>query len=196
MAKADVLQLVADLSNSLANQTVAGEFYDDVVLEMGMKPNESMVAASLVQVTGGTAQYSYPTSALRLLNVYFDTTVLQISDVNEAAAYDKQWRTTRGEPLAWLVENESRRTVTLVPVPKRTGSTVGASTPFSATFPEGNLTTIYTETRTDVHPWEELYVALVVLERELSRDSDHTDLQLAEAFGKLAEGFQPILELS
>lgn len=195
MAKADVLQLVADLTNSLANQTVASELYDDVVTEMGMKPNESMTGAGLIQVTAGTAQYSYPTTALRLLSLHYDTVALQPGDTNEAAVYDKQWRTTRGDPLTWVVERESRRTFTLVPVPQRTGATVGASTPFSATFPEGNVTAIYTETRTDVHPWEELYVAFIVTAQELARDSDHTDLQLSEALAKLAEGIKPILEL-
>ncbi len=195
MAKADVLQLVADLTDGLADQTVAGETYDDVVVELGMKPNESMTGAQYVATTSGTSQYSYPTTTLRLLGLMHDAKTLQISDINEAQAYDKQWRTTRGEPLAWLIEQESRRTFTLVPVPNRTGATVGVATPFT-TFPEGNVTAIYTENRTDVHPWEELYVALVVAERELSRDSDHTDLQLAEALGKLAEGLKPILELS
>lgn len=194
MAKADVLQLVADLTDSLANQTVAGELYDDVVYEMGMRPNESLTGASYVATTQGTSQYSYPTSALRLLGLMHDAKTLQISDIGEAQSYDRQWRTTRGEPLAWLVEQESRRTFTLVPVPNYTGSTVGVATPFT-TFPAGNVTAIYTETRTDVHPWEELYVALVVAARELARDSDHTDLQLSEALSKLAEGLKPILDL-
>lgn len=195
MAKADVLQLVADLTDSLANQTVAGELYDDAVIALGMMPNETMTGAAYVQVTSGTSQYTYPTTALRLLGIMHDAKTLQISDINEAQAYDKQWRTNRGEPLAWLIEHESRRTVTLVPVPNRTGATVGAATPFT-TFPEGNITALYTENRTDVHPWEELYIALVVAARELARDSDHTDLQLSEAFDKLAEGLKPLLELN
>lgn len=192
MAKADVLQLVADLSDSLADQTACSSTYDDLVYQLALSKNESLTNASFVQSTAGTAQYSYPTTAIRILGVLFDTNHLEPSDVMEAQAYDAEWRANRGDPRVWLLEQESRRTFTLVPVPNMTGATVGVTTPFTG-FPEGNSLVLYNEFRANVHAWEELVMALEILVQEFSRDSDHTDAEFAKACAELSKGFKALI---
>lgn len=193
MARADVTQLVTDMSNGLATAAAVSNFYDDIVFEMGLSKDESLTNAALVPATAGTATYTYPPSALRLLGVLYDARYLQPSDVKEAEAFDKQWRTNRGEPNVWLVEQEKRREFTLVPVPRRNGTAVGSRTPFLTDFPEGNITAIFTENRTDVHSYEELTVALEICAREFARDSDHTDLAFADACRKVSQAFKILI---
>lgn len=187
MAKADVLQLVADLSAGLADQTASGRFYDDIVFEMGLGRSISMTGAAFIKATKSTGQVSFPPTSIRPLLMFYDDTCMHPSDIKEAEAYDKQWRTTLGDPRVWLVEQETNRTISVVPVPRRSGATVGLSTPFSAAFPEGNFLAVYTENRADVHAFEELTTALQVMIREFARESDHTDHTVVQFCTALSE---------
>lgn len=180
MAKADVLQLVSDLSAGLADQTAASAFYNDVVYEMGLGRSVSLTGAAFVQATKSAGQYSFPVTAVRPLLLFYDETSMHPSDTKEAEAYDKEWRATLGEPRVWLVEHETNRVFTVLPVPRRSGAAVGATTPFGAALPEANFLVVYTENRADVHAFEELIVALQVLGREFDRESDHTDHTAAQ----------------
>lgn len=193
MAKADVLQLVADLSASLADQTAASKYHSDIVFEQGLGRNISLTGAAFIQVSADTAEYTYPTTTIRPLLLFYDDTTMHPSDIKEAEAYDKQWRTTLGEPRVFLIEHEPERTLDVIPVPKRAGATVGVATPFGTTFPEANLLMIYSENRTDVHAYEELVVALQILAREMDRESNHTDHEHAAAATMLAALFQAML---
>jgi hypothetical protein len=192
MAKADVLQLVADLSASTADQVASGRFHGDIVYEMGLGKSVSLVGAAFVQVSGGTSEYTFPATTIYPLLLFYDDTVLTPSMVKEAEAYDKQWRTTLGEPRTWLDEHETLRTFDLVPTPRRDGAAVGVTTPFTG-FPEGNVLMIYSENRTDVHAFEELIMALLILAREFDRESDHTDHDAAQYCVQLGALYQAML---
>lgn len=193
MPKADVLQLVADLSDGLADQTASSAFYDDIINQMGLAPAESLVNAAYISVVANQATYAYPLNAIRILALLFDTVYLTPSNIREAEAYDKNWRSQRGEPRTWLVEQESRRGVTVVPVPPKNGANLVQQTPFDNGHPEGNLMAIFSEDRLDVHPFEELMMALMVLVREFTRDSDHTDHQFAELCKQVSTFFQMLI---
>ena len=188
MPKADVLTLVSTLSDSVADTTQITNYYNDVVFEMaqGVFPGPSLTGAAFVEVVAGTANYAFPVDAVRVLLLNYDTTDLPKEGERGATLFNKDWRADQGRPAAFIVTDENRRTVSLVPVPDTDGQAVGVLTPFSATFPAENLTFIYTEERDDVHLDEELPLALEILAREFARDSNHHDAQASDFAKKLA----------
>ena len=189
MAKADVLALVSTLSDSTSSATQVSNYYDDVVHEMSagaILPDASLTDAAFVAVTEGTGVYTFPTALVRLLSVHYDSRDLLRETRRGAELYDADWRATRDRPTAYVLNDEDLRTLSLVPVPDTTGQAIGILTPFSSSFPAENLTFIYTEERDDVHLDEELPVTLEILGREMARDSNHHDAQMAEVAKKLA----------
>lgn len=189
MAKADVLQLVADFSNSRADQTQAGDYYDQIIDEMGRGNVESLVNASLQAVTAGDGSYTFPTATIMPLAIIYDDKQLMRLGEMEVEAADALWRETQGTPIGYVVEDEDTRTIQLYPTPINSGDTIGASTPFVLPHPQGNLTYIFTERRATAHAWEELWLALEILAREFARDSDHQDIH----FSKTCRGLALIL---
>ncbi len=191
MAKADVLALVDLLagtrsdSESLATATTRSAYYDEAVSEHGLI-REGAMDAEFVAVTNGTATYTFPTDAVRVLAWIFDATTLRPTNRRALEAYDSEWRTRRGTPQSFTMQDEDARTVRLVPVPDAAGQAISTSTPFADVFPDGNLTAIYTDGGDDHPVWDELWLALDVLSREFARDSDHIDTEFATAAGQLA----------
>lgn len=198
MAKADVITLVEDFaglrsdSGTLSDSTAIDRYYADIVRELGLTA-ESAVNAEFVAVTAADPTYALPTAAVRLLALIYDDEDLRPTARRGLDAYDPEWRTRKGRPLSHTMQDEDVRMVRLVPVPDRSGETIGASTPFVDTFPGNNLTFIYTENVTDVLPWDELWVALDVASREFARESDHFDPVTADAWGKLASVVRQML---
>lgn len=188
MAKADVLALVSMLSDSTSSSTQVSNYYNDVVFEMadGVFPGPSLTNASFVAVVEGTANYTYPAALVRLIAVLYDARDLVRESQRGAELFNRDWRGDFARPVAYVLNDEDLRTLSLIPVPDTSGQTIGVLTPFSATFPAENLTFIFTEERDDVHLDEELPLALEILGREWSRDSDHHDAQAAEIAKKLS----------
>jgi hypothetical protein len=191
MAKADVLTLVDLLagtrsdSASLATTTTRDAYYDEAVSEHGLI-REGAMAAEFVAVERGTATYTFPTDAVRVLAWVFDAVTLRPTNRRALEAYDSEWRNRRGTPQSFTMQDEDARTVRVVPVPNADGQAIGTSTPFDGNFPDGNLTAIYTDGGEDHPAWDELWLAMEVLTREFSRDSDHMDLEYANAASQLA----------
>lgn len=188
MAKADVLALVDTLSDDTATAVTIDEFYDDVVFEMaqGIFPGPSLTNAAYVEVVAGTSHYEMPDDAVRELAIIHDHKDLLRDERQGAEISDKDWRSSLGEPAAYVTGDEDQDFIALVPVPDVSGDTVGVATPFIPPFVRGNLTIIYTEERDDVHLDEELPLALEILAREMARDSDHHDGDMSKAVKKLA----------
>lgn len=174
MAKADVLQLVTDISDGLADATLDDTYYADVVLEMAASPDTTLIGMATSFITPpADGVYTVPTTdATYLLEVLFDGMELMRATVAEATMYDPDYVRHSGTPLSWIEEHEDFLKVRLVPRP--------------ALAPVDGVTFIYGEARTDVHADEELAVALEVLAREMSRDSDHTDKTFAQAARSLS----------
>jgi hypothetical protein len=190
MAKADVLALVATLADSVSSATQVSNYYDDAVYEMAngalLEDTLSLTDAAFVAIVEGTGVYTFPTALVRALAIHYDARDLLRETRRGAELYARDWRATRAQPAAYVLNDEDERTLSLVPVPDTAGQALGILTPFSATFPAENLMFIYTEERDDVHLDEELPLTLEVLGREMARDSDHHDATMADLAKKLA----------
>ena len=187
MARADVLTLVDDLAVSVEDDDAAGDYYNDIVEELGFA-NAPLADASFVAVVAGTKEHTLPTAAVRGLAFVYDDTQLYLSDKKELEFADVNWRTRQGTPVVVSFSDTDQRQFDVVPVPDRSGAAIGATTPFTGHAAD-NVVVIYADRATDVHSWEEMQVALEVLAREFARDSEHKDDRAAKAWGQLANLF-------
>ena len=185
MSRATTITFAASLANpniTITDATKLGDYYDEAVRELGLGvlvPGAvSLTGAEFVAAVEGQAEYDWPTTALKILYVLYDRSQLSFAATDEALLYDEEWRNLRGVPISFLTADQDQRTIAVVPTPEVDGQTVGVLTPYTG-FPAENLTFIFTEERDDVHSDEELPLALTILTRELSRDSDHTDQNTA-----------------
>jgi hypothetical protein len=190
MSRATTITLANTLANSEADTTKLGDYYDEAVRELGL----GVLVPGAVSLTGaeyaagveGQAEYDFPATALKLLYVLYDRSQLAFAQTDEANLYDEEWRNMRGVPVSFLTADQDQRTIAVIPTPDVDGQSVGLNTPFTTTFPGENLTFIYTEERDDVHSDEELPLALTILSRELSRDSNHADGNAAQLAAAIA----------
>lgn len=191
MAKADVLTLVDLLagtrsdSASLATTATRDAYYDEAVSEHGLV-REGAMEAEFIAVAAGTAVYNFPDAAVRVLAWLYDSTPLRATNRRALEAYDADWRSRKGSPVSFTMQDEDARMARVVPVPEAPGLALGIATPFSGAFPDGNLTAIYTDGGEDHPVWDELWLALEVISREFARDSDHMDIEFATAAMQLA----------
>lgn len=191
MAQSDVFALIDDLAGTrsdganLADPTLRSRYYTEVVFEHGLM-RESAMDAAFVAVVVGTAEYTQPAAAIRTIAICHDATELRPTLRRGLEAYDPSWRSRRGTPRSYTAQDADDDAFRLVPVPASSGATIGTSTPFIGTFPDGNLTFVYTDNVTDVPLWDELWVALEVLSREFARESDHFDVTFAQTAQALA----------
>jgi len=185
--KADVLALVSTLSMGLADATLADRYYTDIIRLLGQR--EWLTQATLLPVTGGTASYSLPDIAVRLLAVFYDDRLLPQSSILEMQAVDPHWRDRLGTPIVHVVEDETTGDFVLYPIPAFNSKDFififGA--PFGLDYPEYAVAIIHTETREDVPAYMELPIALAVCAREFERESDHRDAIFAVACRKLSD---------
>jgi hypothetical protein len=91
--------------------------------------------------------------------------------LRELEVLNSGWRNAVGTPIAYTLEAEAVQTAELYPAPYTTSP----------------ATAIYVENRTNVLPILTLPVALLVLQREFSRQSDHVDPDFAALCGTLGQ---------
>jgi hypothetical protein len=182
MAQADVLQLVTDIADGLNDTTACTNYYGDVVFLMGLDPDGTIVNCTTFDPGLGTLDVSLPANSITTLVLIYDRVHLSKTTLLGAAAWDTQWATTLSTPLSWLDQAQPRHTISLVPQQSKAPS--GAALPLDPSLTDPGfdaVTALYTETRANVHGDEELALALEIVSREFSRDSDHTDRTLGQS---------------
>jgi len=187
MAKADVLQLVSDLSNGLADATLSERYYREVVFDLGKQGWLTQI--SIVPVTSGTGTYSFPASAIELLGLFYDDNQLDPLCLRELEWIRYDWRVIHGSPEGYVRENENDKTFRLYPIPDASSKDFIFlfGSPLGLDYPEYSLAIVHTETRDDLPSWLELPVAFRVLELEFGRESAHRDPTFSKTCGELSK---------
>jgi hypothetical protein len=144
MPQADVLQLVQDLTDGLADATAATNFYSDVVYSMATDVDSTLVNIATIDPGAGTPATDMPAAAVVELAMVYDKAHLSKANVEEATAYDVNWRATLGRPRVWITEDESKHTVALVPVPASPPTLSMPRDPTSQDPGAYSLTVLYT----------------------------------------------------
>lgn len=176
--QADVQTLVNLLSNGQADTGIFASLYSDVVNTLG--PRRWHTTTATVSVTKGTPLITLPSSLLNLIKIIYDGKACSLLELREVEVLNSGWRNAVGYPIAYIEQAESAQTVELYPAPY-------TNSPPSATA-------IYVENRTNVLPILTLPVALLVLQREFVRESDHTDVQFGNLCGMLGQLLLQMLE--
>lgn len=187
MAKADVLQLIQDISSQQADATAIDRYYDDVVRDLGQRP--WLTQATLISITANTAIYTPATSVIRILGTFYDDRVLISATPREMESISSTWRDARGTPIAYVNEDEGAKDFRLYPNPEVTSKDFIFlfGSPFGLDYPEYAVAIVHTETRTNLPAWLEMPVAFEVLAREFMRESNHQDVAFAKTCKQMAD---------
>lgn len=202
MSSAAITTIVNGFAVVTVDNTAQQTFQDDVIFELarGVYPDVlGQVDAAFVATVAEQVQYTIPTATPNFqrtpITVFYDTIQLALIRKTEAWEYDEQWRDApHHQVVGYLLDPEDRTVVSLVPPPKIAGDAIGGNTPIAVTtWPDKNLTIISAKsdpafagtTYADL----QLPIALEVLAREFSRDSDHQDSMYAQVCRNLSQFF-------
>ncbi len=187
MSKAATLQLTQDLSKGLADATMCDRYYRDIVLELGRE--DILTQASLIPVNAETGEYTLPTQAVEMIDLFYDDHPLMEAKLREVESRDPQWRSRLGPPIVYITQHETIRTFSLYPTPEMNSKDFIFlfGSPFGRDYPAYALAMIHTENREDIPEWLELPVAFDILSREFARESNHRDTLFSKTCKSMAD---------
>lgn len=182
--QADVLNLVNLLSNSRADPTTSLQYYKDIIDDWA--PKEYLTNADLLSIST-QEEITLPLSVRSILQVIWDNRELGYLSLRELESLNPSWRTQKGTPTSYTDQAETAKTLALYPTPNLPSKPLGISVePLGKDYPVYSMVLMVTEGRQDVPPYLELPLALLILEQEMGRISDHTDLQFSQFAGDFA----------
>jgi hypothetical protein len=186
MSQADVQSLVSLLSNGQADPSLFPIFFNDAMNILGGADWHTI--ATPVKFTAGVNTVALSPGLLHLISVVYDDTVLSELTLRELEALTTGWRNTSGNPVAYTTETETAKTIALFQTPAQTSPLIIPvhGLPIGEDYTPGNGFSIHSEYRADPLPILTLPIALIVLTREYSRESDHQDFAMAGACKALA----------
>ena len=178
MARADVIALAQDLGK-FGDATSISDYYDEIVRELGLF--ELLVDPVPIGVDVELAAYQMPVPVIRTLELISDRygTLNPVDRVTLRSVHGTGWTHRVGNPVAFTQEEQSDNAFRLFPIPDQADE----------------LTALVTGTRIDLPYWLELPVALEIVFREYSRESDHQDIEFARTAGLLAQLMFTLVEI-
>jgi len=160
------------IGGGLGSTATMNVFYGEVMRNLARGPNPPLVESSAFAVSSGTAAYTWPAAAIRILAVFNEKKQLAPANIRQLESYDDAWRASSDDTIhAWHAGEDTLRTARLFPSPS-TGSTG---------------TWLFSKAPTsDVPNYMALYIAFAVLERDFAYPSDHQDKEFSALCGQIA----------
>jgi len=189
MTKAEILALAKTISRQpdLDDDTI-DIYYDDVIDEIGQTSIPPLVAIELFAITSGTVEYTYDTSAVKLLAVFAGTRQLLPASTMDMEAYNDEWRTLSGTPIAFNEGERTAREFALVPIPDASSDPLLGPEPFGDDYPDDTGVQLYSVTRdVEIPDWIALFVCIRILAKDFARPSVYQDTVFSEFCFKLSE---------
>jgi hypothetical protein len=182
-----VLALCDLLSNYTADDTVITNIYDDIIESWAAL--EILTVANVLSVAAGQATVTLPPSLLSVLSFIYDSNDLDLMEQRELESLDPGWRNRVGRPRAVSIQSETPRTLRLYPTPGLpSGPDLGIfGEPLGRDYPPYSMVLIGAERRDNLPVQFELPMALLILQREFSRESDHNDADFAALCGQMGQ---------
>lgn len=177
MNRGEIISLANDFIHDVGALSTLEESYTDT-LERFAKGSAPFVDSESFTPTDGVSEYSYPSSAVTILGVFYGTRHLAFASAKDLEAYSADWRSTaEDEPYVFTFYEEDARTVKIFPTP-------------STTTVDGG-TFLFSEQRTlDIADWIVLPIIFEMLFEELSYPSDHQDKEMATVCATLGRFFR------
>lgn len=187
MAKADVLSLVTNFSNSQADPTLADDYYDNVMTDLAQQP--WLIGGHLIAVGANTGEFTLTATEGKLLGVFYDNWLLDRTTERALEQHNPNWRDAFGTPVAYLTENEPAKTFRIYPIPTLASQPLSFvfGEPLGRDYPLYTLAAFVTEIRANVPAWMEMAVAWQVLAREYGHESNHRDDDFAMVSQQIAD---------
>lgn len=187
MSKADVLQLVAELSRGRADPGTCEKYYTDVAYEMAKAG--IVMNVSIVELNAGDGTYTIPADAVLVVGMLYDGVQIVPSARQAVEWRNPDWRSRVGPPQTYVMEDEQARTFRLFPAPDSDTGFLGNVLRFGENYPPYSVALVYAQNREDMPEIYTLYMVCTILNREFTRESDHRDLQFAGACDQLSQLF-------
>lgn len=170
MAKADIIGLVSQFCLGQTADPEATTYCNEVIRELGFV--ELLVGTETMPIIDEESVYETEPNTIRTLEFHTGHygRLDRIDAQSLETTFSAQWRAHATTPMAVTHTHEQQPEFRLVPEPTALDT----------------LTIIRTEFRDDVPVWLELPIAFETMSREFGRESDHQDLELAEATTRVA----------
>lgn len=180
MSKTDVLQFVRDYSSQMQDEATISEYYDDVIAELSDR-RDWFTDVEMLTSSENQETYTLPSNATKALAVFCDDAQLYETRSDELSAMNPDWRDAVGQPEAFTYDQEDAKTFRIYKKPQEASKdfTFALGRPLGIEFPEYAIITVVNERPTNAQDYLDLTIGLRVLEREFTRDSNHTDLRFA-----------------
>jgi len=170
MTRANIVTFADTFAHDTGTDMTLEDSFDDI-LDRFARSSAPFVDTETFTPTDGTAEYSYPTTAITILAIFHGATHLVVASSSELEAYDEDWRATAatgGTPIAYIFYEGDSRAVRLFPTPDTTEV--------------DNDTFLFGENRTtDIPEWLALPIAFEMLAEEFAYPSGHQDKEMSEA---------------
>jgi hypothetical protein len=177
MPMADVLALVQTLSNGAADGTATPDFYSDTMIELA----EAMWFTQASTFSNAIGDRTFDFTSLTPIDIsaiIYNDSELDEASLLEIEMIDSQWRDAQNRTTTFIVEDENAKVVAPYPRPDEAHTT---------------NTLFYTFAPTDPFYYLELAIAMRILEREMGRESDHCDMQMASLCGMVGKFFMSLV---
>ena len=192
MSKTTILTLAQTLALSMADSTAIDQFYDEILQDLartvGPLANVSLIQSSAFDPSQENNSYSIPIEGVSILHVWYGEKHLHPESTKAIDSINALHRDKIGEPLVFTIDETSDKTFRVIDAPEISSEpmTFPNGAPLGVDYPPNGLAVAYTETRTDLPRQWNLPIALAILSREFSRESDHRDPAFAKACGDLS----------
>lgn len=180
MAQVDVLALIQTLSVTQADGTATPALYSDTIVEMAQQEwfTQSQTWTNTIGQLRVTFLSALATPLIDIGAVIYNDYELDEATLLELEMIDSQWRDARGRTTTFTVEDESAKVIALYPSPDEART---------------DNVAFFTYAPTDALYYQELFIAMRVLEREFLRESNHQDANFAEGCAILAKMFMSMV---
>jgi hypothetical protein len=198
--------LANDLSLAQADQTILGDLYDDLMLELG-RIEPWLTSVAMIQSLNGTSSYVPQPEVIEILSIFYDENHLSQVGEQELEDTEELWRDIKGHPIVFTIDDENRKVFRVYPKPDADGAAFGGGlgeityaeaiyggdVPLGSAFSTGAISLLYSSKRASFLPYMEFPVAFLLLQREFMLESAHRDEGFASACGALGTLFMEMI---
>jgi len=187
MSKSLTISFVDTMSLDRNDDSSTDTFYRDVIKDLSQV--ELFTDVRLISVTGGTTVYTIPDDVVNILEMFYDSSILPQTQIENLNALTQEWRDNKGRPLVHVVEEETTKRFRLYPAPDVDSKDFSflLGEPLGRDFPEYSVGIVHTEIRDNNPDWLDYIIGLKVIAREHQKNSDIVDPQFASFCDQLAD---------
>lgn len=187
MSKSLTVSFVDSMSLNQNNASSTDTFYDDVIKDLSQ--TDLFTNVRLLEITQGTTQYTIPDDVVKILEMFYDSSVIPQSTINSLNALNQEWRDLVGRPVAHIVEEETTKLFRLYPGPDVDSKDFSflLGEPLGRDFPEYSVGIVHTEIRDNNPDWLDYIIGLKVISKEHQKNSNIVDPQFASLCDQLSD---------